>query len=103
MGEKEGRVLIEHTPNREYISCVCGSTLLALDYDSEDEFLELTMFSYSLRSPMSLWDKIRFCWKAIISGNPYCDDVILGREGIYQLKNYLDKIDEKMYHESKAE
>lgn len=42
-------------------------------------------------NPRSLWDRIKFCLKFLYTGELYSDQIILNREQIKELRNFLTR------------
>lgn len=76
--------------NEFFVKCDCGSEILSLLYDNEIELLELAVYS---NSPfMSLWQKIRFCWRVLVYGRPYNDQIMINKNKIQDLIKFLNSV-----------
>lgn len=77
-----------------FILCDCKSEILVIDYDSEIKMADLSIYEShaSFSYKMSFWQKIRYIWRVLYRGKPYTDQIILNKEQLLQLKDYIDQI-----------
>jgi len=75
-----------------FIPCSCKSEILAIEYDHEIEMADLAMFenytNYS--NKMSLWQRLRYCYKVLFDKKPYSDQVVLDKNQLKDLRKFLD-------------
>lgn len=78
-----------------FILCDCKSEVLVLEYDDEYNLMELSIYenlsSYSHK--MSFWQKLRYIYQVLVKGRPYSDQMILNKEQIKHMANFLTSID----------
>jgi hypothetical protein len=78
-----------------FILCDCKSEVLVLEYDDEYDLMELSIYenlsSYSHK--MSFWQKLRYIYQVLVKGRPYSDQMILNKEQIKHMANFLTSID----------
>lgn len=75
--------------NEAVFKCTCGCSALLLEHDPEDDYLEM---AYLQRYPTKTWSwRLRHAWHAL-RGKVYSDMVILDKETIADLVDYLIKI-----------
>lgn len=70
-----------------YINCECGTEILRIEYDEQDEFYYLSI--YKLDKEHSLRNKLRYIWKIIKIGEPYEDQIVITKKQISKLSNFL--------------
>lgn len=73
-----------------FLKCDChGEAIMVSKFGGEEEFY----FSYwgAGVNPKSLRfsDKIKLCWKVLVHGNPYVDEVILNKAKAKELAAFL--------------
>jgi hypothetical protein len=77
-----------------FILCDCRSEVLVLEYDYEYELMELSIYenlsSYSYK--MSFWQKLRYIYQVLIKNRPYSDQIILNKDQIKHITNFLTSI-----------
>ncbi len=77
-----------------FILCDCRSEVLVLEHDEEYDLMELSIYqnlsSYNYK--MSFWQKLRYIYQVLIKGRPYADQIILNKDQIVLMKNYLNSI-----------
>lgn len=77
--------------NVKFIKCACHGDGMLLEYDT-DEFLEISMWKYGTNDDnrMSWRQRLRFIFKFLKTGNPYCDQVMLDLEKQKELADWLN-------------
>ena len=80
--------------NKLFFICNCKSEILHLEYNSDIDMVELSMFSFGTFNArkMSFRDKCRYIWRVLIKGTPYTDYTMLDRKQIDELKTFLNTI-----------
>lgn len=81
--------------NKIYLKCDCSSETLELEHDAEYQELNIVIWRLSINSTLCLRERLRWCWKILITGNPWSDSVILSKEKVKELKEFVDKIEKK--------
>ena len=75
------------------IRCSCYHELLHLNWDEEIETLDMSIWApYSTDTKMSWKQRLRYCWQILIKGRPYGDQVVLEKQHIADLVDYLIKV-----------
>ena len=77
----------------EYVECSCGSELIRLSYDTEDEWCELSMAFWDYGQPYNsfkLKERIRWCWRILTHGKPYDDMVLLDTIQAAKIRSFID-------------
>jgi hypothetical protein len=72
--------------------CQCKEDILYVgkDYPITPEFVNLSIFSFGhFRSKPNLWQRLKFCWFHIKTGEIYKDDIILSSEQAKELGEWL--------------
>jgi hypothetical protein len=79
-----------------FIVCDCKSEVLVLEYDHEYDLTELSIYenlsSYNYK--MSFWQKFRYLYQILIKSRPYSDQIILNKEKIKHISNFLISINQ---------
>jgi len=77
-----------------FIPCDCESELLVVRYDGEFDILDLCIYETqsSFKSKMSWYQKIRYIYQLMKTGQSYTDQIILNRKQINELKGFLSDI-----------
>lgn len=70
---------------KRFFECSCGGEGIMMSYEMEEEgmpYVDLAFFScgYISKRQLSLWDKLRYCWHILITGEPFADEVMLNSE-----------------------
>lgn len=75
-----------------FIPCSCKSEILVIEYDHELDMADLAIFenytNYS--NKMSLWQRLRYCYKVLFDKKPYSDQVVLDKNQLKDLRKFLD-------------
>lgn len=69
--------------------CGCGSEVLMIQYDHDIGLADLCILGTINSHKMSLWQKMRYIWQIIAYGYPYRDQIVLDKNGLKDLKNFL--------------
>ena len=79
----------------KYVKCSCSSEMLAVDYDKDIRMLDLCIYKhYTNSNKLGLWDRLRYCWKALKDGQPYSDQMMISIDSpeFINLMDYLNGI-----------
>ena len=71
------------------LKCACYSELLLLEYDKGEDLIEVSIWNHQYDQPLSIKDRIRYCWQILTKGEPYGDQIILNRESVDELVNFF--------------
>jgi hypothetical protein len=78
-----------------FIPCSCKSEILVIEYDHEIQLADLAIFenytNYSHK--MSLWQRLRYCYKVFFEKKPYADQMVLDDKQIKDLRKFLNELD----------
>jgi MoaA/NifB/PqqE/SkfB family radical SAM enzyme len=78
-----------------FIACDCRSEILMIEYDHEIKIADLAIFenytNYSHK--MSLWQRLRYCFRVLFQKKPYSDQIVLNNKQLSDLKNFLCTLD----------
>ena len=77
-----------------FIPCDCRSEILVIDYDYELKLADVAIYQTdaALRSKMSLWQRLRYCWQTLRFKQPYSDQIILNDSNLRSLKNFINSL-----------
>lgn len=74
-----------------FIPCSCKSEVLVVEYDHEIDIADLAIFenytNYS--NKMSLWQRLRYCYKVLFEKKPYADQMVLDKKQLKDLQKFL--------------
>ncbi len=78
-----------------FFQCNCKAEILVIDYDHEYRVADLAIYESqeSFYHKLSLWQRLRYAVRAIFTGKPYHDQIILDNKQLNQLKSFLCSID----------
>jgi len=75
-----------------FIPCSCKSEILVIEYDHEINMADFAMFenytSYS--NKMSLWQRLRYCYRVLFEKKPYVDQMMLDKNQLKDLQKFLN-------------
>ena len=73
-----------------FIKCSCGSEGIGIDYDADDELYYFSVWSEGLSSKtLTIKERIRYCWRVITKGKAFNDQLILTKQEVIKLDNFL--------------
>lgn len=80
--------------NTTFILCGCASEVLVIDYDDNDKIADFCIYANYGHSHhrVSIWQKIKYIWQIIIYGKPFSDQIILSKNQLKELYNFLSQI-----------
>jgi len=70
--------------------CGCGSEVLMIQYDHDIDLADLCILGTISSHKMSLWQKIRHIYQVIVYGYPYKDQIVLDRNNLKEIRNFLN-------------
>ncbi len=79
-----------------FLSCSCQSEVLYIEYDKSVEIADLCIYYYcptSLGAKMSVYQRLRYCWRVIMTGKAFSDQMMMENKQLRDLKKFLDHID----------
>ena len=84
---------IKNQNNIHFELCDCRSEVLVLEYDSESGLMDLAIYEHSVsfRNKMNLYQKLRYIWQVCRYNRPYNDQIVLDKDQIQNLKEFLDR------------
>lgn len=77
-----------------YMLCDCDSEVLVINYDNEIGIADLAIYesNYGFKSKMSLWQRLRYCWRVLVYKSPYSDQIVLKKNHLLGIKNFIDSL-----------
>ena len=73
-----------------FIKCACEGEGLGVDYESEDDLYYFSYWSRGISNKsLSLRERLRYCWAVLTKGKAFNDEIILNKDGIIQLENFV--------------
>lgn len=78
-----------------FIPCDCRSEILMIEYDHEYKMADLAIYQTgtSFNTKMSLWQRLRYCWRVLWHKQPYADEMMLDNKQLLDLKKFLIGLD----------
>ena len=77
-----------------FIPCSCKSEILVIEYDHEIQLADLAIFenytNYSHK--MSLWQRLRYCFRVLVHKKPYTDQLVLDNNQLKDLQKFLGSL-----------
>ncbi|MGD2071895.1 MAG: hypothetical protein PVG65_00190 [Candidatus Thorarchaeota archaeon] len=80
----------------KFYECTCHAQMIVAHYDDEDKTVDLAFFHNFVDGRMTWWQRIKFCWKVLTTGEAWTDMVILDREEARNLGRDLCIFTEKV-------
>ena len=79
--------------NIHFELCGCKNEVLVLEYDQEIGLMDLAIYEHgvSIRNKMSWRQKLRYIWQVIKYNRPYNDQIVLEKNQIQNLKEFLNR------------
>lgn len=71
--------------------CSCNSEVLVIQYDHDANIADLCIYGSYYTYKMSLWQKIRYIWHIISYGYPYRDQIVIDKNCLKEIKNFLNE------------
>lgn len=76
----------------QFFKCSCSSEILRVSHDEELDIAEFSIWEMQNSHKAGWRQRLRWCWRILVKGSPYGDQVILDKEGVANLVHYLIKI-----------
>lgn len=78
-----------------FIPCDCRSEILMIEYDHEIKMADFAIYEHYIghRHKLSLWQRIRYCWRVLVHKKPYADQLMFNHKQLMDLKNFLIGLD----------
>ena len=78
-----------------FIPCDCRSEILMIEYDHHLKMADLAIYETdaAYRAKMSLWQRLRYCWRVLWHKKPYADEIMLDHKQLKELKQFLSSLD----------
>jgi hypothetical protein len=75
-----------------FIPCSCKSEILVIEYDHEIQLADLAIFEHytNYGHKMSLWQRLRYCYKVLFEKKPYADQMVLDNKQLKDLQKFLN-------------
>ena len=79
--------------NIHFELCGCKSEVLVLEYDQEIGLMDLAIYEHtvSFNNKMNWFQKLRYIWQVLRYNRPYNDQIVLEKNQIQNLKEFLNK------------
>lgn len=76
---------------KDFLVCECGQEALIIEWFTDEEQIYLSFFERGLYSQnkLSFLQRIRYCWKTLITGKPFADCMILDKQNTSKLIEVL--------------
>jgi len=78
-----------------FVKCDCGTHMLEVQRyyeDIHDQGFYLTFWHYGrVNRPMSLRERMRWCWRILRTGDPWADGIIANNETAKKISDYITK------------
>ena len=80
-----------------FVLCDCASEILMIEYDHTIGLADLAIYEHfrSFTHKISLWQRLRYCWKVLVDKKPYADQITLSKSRLLELKGFLSSLDLK--------
>jgi len=80
-----------------FIPCDCRSEILMIEYDHEIQMADLAIYEHCAGHiyKLSLWQRLRYCWRVLVYKKPYADQLMLNNRQLKELKDFLYSLDLK--------
>jgi hypothetical protein len=77
-----------------FIPCSCKSEILVIEYDHEIQLADLAIFEHytNYSHKMSLWQRLRYCFKVLFEKKPYSDQMVLDNKQLKDLQKFLNEL-----------
>ena len=75
-----------------FIPCSCKSEVLVIEYDHEINMADFAIFENytNYGKKMSLWQRLRYCYKVLFEKKPYVDQMMLDKNQLKDLQKFLN-------------
>ncbi len=77
-----------------FIPCGCRSEILMIEYDHEIQMADFAIYEHqvSYKSKMSLYQRLRYCWRVLFHKKPYADQIMLDNRQLVELRNFISSV-----------
>jgi hypothetical protein len=77
-----------------FIPCSCKSEVLVIEYDHEIQMADLAIFEHytNYSNKMSLWQRVRYCFRVLVYKKPYADQMVLDNNQLKDLQKFLSSL-----------
>jgi len=77
-----------------YLPCGCSTEILALEYDKTYQIADFAIYTHGVFScgKMSIWQKLRYCWRVLWLGKPFGDAMVLENDQLIVLRDFLNEL-----------
>ena len=81
-----------------FIPCNCRNEILMIEYDHEMKIADFAIYEHYVghTHKLSLWQRLRYCWRVFIYKKPYADQLLLDHKQLKELKEFLSSLDLKL-------
>ena len=78
-----------------FITCDCRNEILMIEYDHSMQIADFAIYEHysSFKFKMSLWQRLRYCWRVLVYHKPYGDQIILNDKQLLELKSFISNLD----------
>jgi len=76
----------ENERMKRYIECVCGCSIIRMEYDFEDGYIFVSIYRQGTNL---LIHRLRQMWQVFCHGHAYGDEVVLDMENAKILANFI--------------
>jgi hypothetical protein len=74
-----------------HLTCSCCSHELHFEKDHEDDMWYISFWQRGYINDNSLKYRLKCIWNILKTGRPYGDEVVLDKEDLIELKQYVDE------------
>ena len=77
-----------------FLLCDCKSEVLVVEYDPSIEMADLAIYENrsAYKNKLSFWQRLRYIYKVLVSGEPYSDQIMLNKAQIKELNTFLKSL-----------
>lgn len=74
-----------------FFQCNCSQEVIVIEYDHKNQFASVALYETksSYDHKLSLWQRIRYCLRCLVSGYVYHDQIMLDNKQLKELKLFL--------------
>ena len=78
-----------------FITCDCRNEILMIEYDHDIRMADCAIYEHYIghTHKLSLWQRLRYCWRVLIHKKPYADQLMLNNKHLKELKDFLCSLD----------
>lgn len=78
-----------------FLQCGCTQEVIVFEYDHSDQLASVAIYETksSYNNKLSLWQRIRYCWRCLTTGYVYHDQIMLNNKHLKELKTFLGSLD----------